>query len=230
MNMKHKQCYSSGRKAAVRTLGSVGAALLLCSYSLFAFADDDVDADDKWYVGRALTEVPATESKDESIENTSVSVSNVGADDNRNGWKVNVEYDLSEHFAIGAGYVDLKDTEVDINGTEQTGFTPGRQFLPNSADGFTVESIYHYNLSDNIGLTGSVGLFNWEGDFTSQAINNPNNLDKQSGNQSGTDLYFGLGGGYQLTEDMTLEVNWERYKLDDEATQMWSIGVNYHFK
>lgn len=166
-------------------------------------------------------------------EATSVSVTNVAVDDSRSGWKVNVEFDLSEHFAIGAAYVDLQDVELDINSIDNTPssklFSPSRKILANSADGFTLESSYHYNLSDNFGLTGSIGLFNWQGGDSGQPLN-PNPLSKQSGSDGGTDVYFGLGGGYQLTEEMTLEINFERYKLDNEAKQMWSVGLNYHFK
>lgn len=244
MNIFNKMPYGKSASSSIGALCTVSVVALLCSFSSYADSaytktyvekteqQKSEDVDDKWYVGAPLVDV---QSKDESLaqDNTSVSVTNVAVDDSRNGWKVNVEFDLSEHFAIGAAYVDLQDVELDINAignnSEQKLFSPGRKIMANSADGFTLESIYHYNLSDNLGLTGSIGVFNWQGDFQNQSLS-VNPQSKSNPSDSGTDVYFGLGGGYQLTEDMTLEVNWEHYKLDNEATQMWSIGLNYHFK
>ena len=97
-----------------------------------------------------------------------------------------------------------------------------------SADGFILGSVYRYSITENIGITGSVGVFNWEGDFESESLNN--NPQTDSDGISGTDVYFGVGGGYQLSDDVTLSIEWEHYKLDNDDAQMWSIGVNYHFK
>lgn len=205
------------------SLSGLACAALMCSFSIFAEESQNTAVDDKWYVGSPLAEIAPSTSKEQDKDNTSVSVTNVAVDESRNGWKINVEFDLSEHFAIGAAYVDLEDVDLDVNKAEQQMFSPSRKIMHKATDGFTLESSYHYNLSDNIGLSGSVGLFNWQGDVQTQSLNS-------NTSNSGTDVYFGLGGGYQLSEDVTLKINWERYQLKDEATQMWSIGLNYHFK
>jgi hypothetical protein len=204
------------------------AVLFLYSFSVIAAEDNTA-----WYAGTALGQAASDSSTAElgnELITTGVNTTNISVDESRIGWKLNVGFEVTNNVAIEAGYMDLNDVNTELNpviSDPELFFNHNQKINSNSADGFTLGSVYRYNITDNIGLTGSVGVFNWEGDFNSQSLNNQ--IIGHDGNK-GTDLYFGVGGGYQLSQDVSLSIEWEQYQLDNDKAEMWSIGVNYHFK
>lgn len=219
---KRTQTHKTTAQLLVSLLGRTGLLALTCSFSVLA-----ADNSSNWYDSTVTSE----QTSGEIVEELTTTVTNIAADDSRIGWKLNVGFDVTNNVAIEAGYMDLNDTSGEMNtvvSNPERFFNNAKKIHPNSAEGFTLGSVYHYNITDNIDLTGSVGLFNWEGDAQTQSLNS--NPSIGSDDLKGTDLYFGLGGGYQLSQDVTLSIEWERYQLDDDNAQMWSIGVNYHFK
>jgi opacity protein-like surface antigen len=206
--------------------------LLLLACSSLALADDN-PVNTNWSVGAAIGNVTGGQSMaliDKALTNSGVTVTEIEVDDSRTGWKLNIGFNVTENIVIEAGYVDLNEVSVEFNAVvinPDDFFNTAQKIHPTSADGFTVGSVYHYGLSDSFNLTGSIGLFRWDGDFKTQSLDSNQGVGADSA--SGTDVYFGLGAGYQLSEDVTLDVEWERYKLDDDNAQMWSVGVNYSF-
>ncbi len=205
------------------------AVLFLYSFSVIAAEDDTA-----WYAGTALGQA-ASDSSIVELSNeltaTGANTTNISVDESRIGWKLNVGFEVTNNVAIEAGYMDLNEVNAELNpvvSDPELFFNNSQKINPNSADGFTLGSVYRYDITDNIGLTGSVGVFNWEGDFNTQSLNNNQSIGND-GNK-GTDLYFGVGGGYQLSQDVSLSIEWEQYQLDNDKAEMWSIGVNYHFK
>ena len=198
---------------------------------LQAQAEED---DSGWFVGAGVGKADSTLSANQietQLSGPDVTVNSVSVDDSRTGWKLKLGYEFSNHVAIEAGYLDLNDVNVQVNAVVTDPaqfFNRAKNLHPNSADGFTLGSSYQYHITDNFGLTGSVGLFSWEGDFNSQLTGA--NQPVSSEGTDGTDFYFGFGGGYKLTEEVEVSVGWERYKLDKDDADMWSIGLNYHFK
>ena len=231
------------------------AVVLLCA-SVNAFANDDVvvtpstldvnsvenssqsstaaSVSSHWTLGSNLGEANSDLTQSESgaeLSASGVIASQFNVEDSRIGWKFNVGFDVTSNFAIKAGYMDLNEANNDADSAIADpaifGYQSANKSLTNTAEGFSLGSVYRYNVTDSLGFTGSVGVFNWESNLQGQPLNGPQNVDDQTG---GTDIYFGLGGGYQLTNDVSLSIEWEHYKLNDEDTDMLSIGVNYHFK
>ena len=227
------------------------AVVLLCA-SVNAFANDNVvvapselnvnstqssavsSVSSHWTLGSNLGEANSDLTKSESgaeLSASGVIASQFNVEDSRVGWKFNVGFDVTSNFAIKAGYMDLNEANNDVGSAIADpaifGYQSANKSLTNTAEGFSLGSVYRYNVTDALGFTGSVGVFNWESNLQGQPLNGPQNVGDQMG---GTDIYFGLGGGYQLTNDVSLSIEWEHYKLNDEDTDMLSIGVNYHFK
>lgn len=187
-----------------------------------------------WTLGSVLGDSKSDLTQGESggeLSTSGVIASQFNVEDARVGWKFNVGFDLTSNFAIKAGYMDLNEASTDTSSTIADPAVFGHQAnksLTNTAEGFSLGSVYRYNVTDALGFTGSVGVFNWESNLEGQSLNGgAQPLSDQTG---GTDIYFGLGGGYKLTDDVSLSIEWEHYKLNDEDTDMLSIGVNYHFK
>ena len=218
----------------------VALSLLCCSVGFVHAADEpdnSVSAESShWSLGSALTALDDSSSDLSESENstqlstTGVVVNRFNVEDARFGWKFNIGFDLTRNLAIKAGYMDLNDNSGETNAvvSDPAIFNSYSKKGPTtSAEGFSLGSVYRYNVTDSLDFTGSVGLFNWESDGDVQALDGAQGTGDQVG---GTDIYFGLGGGYQLTNDVSLSIEWEHYKLNDENTDMLSIGVNYHFK
>jgi hypothetical protein len=196
-----------------------------------AAATDQTVVFDRYLSG--VSDSVITEGNQRETLGSSVSVSHLGGNENGPGWKLNIGFGLTDYVAIEAGYLDLNDGSIDSLGNVADAASvsvPSRisDSLTHSADGFTLGSILHYNVSQHFDLSGTVGVFSWgsDGKTGSAPLGDAAAVD---GN-SGTDFYFGLGGGYQLFDDVTLSVEWEHYQLDSKETQVWSIGVDYHFK
>lgn len=190
-----------------------------------------------WSLGSVVAdgEVKLTnEQNHTALSATGVIVNRFNVEDARVGWKFNLGFDLTSNFAIRAGYLDLNELNADNFSLVHSAMIPQNQqvnakyFHKNlNPEGFSLGSVYRYHLTDSLDVTGSLGVFNWhetkELQLTDEILENNPSL------HSGTDIYFGVGGGYQVTEEVSLSVEWEHYKLDDEDTDMLSIGVNYHF-
>ena len=54
--------------------------------------------------------------------------------------------------------------------------------------------------------------------------------------ENGTDLSFGLGLEFDLSRfealppDMALGLDWQRFKIDDEEIDLFSLGFSYRFQ
>ena len=213
------------KKTADRLSFMILSSLLFAAAFLYSFSVIAAEDDTAWYIGTALGQVTSDRTAAElgtELTSTGVNVTNISVDDSRIGWKLNVGFDITRNVAIEAGYMDLNDVSVEMNAVvsdPELFFNNAQKIHPNSADGFTLGSVYRYNITDNIGLTGSVGLFNWEGDFSTQSLNTNQTIGNDG--TKGTDLYFGVGGGYQLSQDVTLSIEWEHYQLDKDKAEMW---------
>ena len=211
-----------------------GVAVTPSNLDTKSSAQTSAQSSSHWTLGSALGENKSDLTQvgaDGELSTSGVIASQFNVEDARVGWKFNVGFDLTRNFAIKAGYMDLNEASSDTSSTIADPAVFGHQAnksLTNSAEGFSLGSVYRYNVTDALGFTGSVGVFNWESNLEGQSLGGGSQpLSDQTG---GTDIYFGLGGGYKLTDDVSLSIEWEHYKLNDEDTDMLSIGVNYHFK
>lgn len=138
------------------------SVLLLCSCSVVANEHGD-DKLSSWYYGPTVEAVavePDVSDISNDLTTTGVSLSTIGVDDNRVGWKLNVGFDLTSNIAIEAGYRELNDNSPELNALvsdPERFFNRSQKVNPTSTDGFTLGSVYHYSITDNIGLMGSVG-------------------------------------------------------------------------
>lgn len=230
--MKNKQHITGVMQPAlVKAFGLFSIVFSSAMLPTSALAANDSSNNKHWSFGSALGDINTdlTADKPTLKPDNPVKVKTINLEENRVGWKLNVGVDVTSNIAIEAGYMDMnKDTEINPVVTDPAIFSNmGNGNPTNAADGFTLGSVYRYNITDQIGLTGSVGVFNWEGDLVNQALNGPAVTNDGKG---GTDIYFGLGGGYRLTEDVSLSIEWEHYEFNNDDSDTLSIGVSYHFK
>ncbi len=130
----------------------------------------------------------------------------INCDDSDMGWKIYAGYDYSERLAFEVGYVSLGEMRSNAKSTEITGYE--------------VAAVGKVPLNDSIGLFGKAGMFRW---------------DAENGNdsRSATDIMFGAGVNYKLSDNMAFRAEWERF--NDIETQsdntsdvdMISAGITF---
>jgi OOP family OmpA-OmpF porin len=125
------------------------------------------------------------------------------------GWRFN------DNFVIEGGYHDFGDFEqqVDVNGTIST--------VSLSADGFIFGVAGALPLTGQFALTARLGMFFWDG---AAEINNVSQASPEDSN-----LYFGAGASYALTERLALTGDWSRYDLEDAQSNVLSVGFQFQF-
>jgi hypothetical protein len=79
-----------------------------------------------------------------------------------------------------------------------------------------LSGIYSLPLGNKFSVFGRLGFAMW---------------DAEGGgfSRDGTDLLFGLGGQYDLTNKLGIRLQWTRYDVDDEDADLFSLGVIYRF-
>ena len=147
--------------------------------------------------------------------NLSEDFDGLNVDTDATAFRITVGWRFNEYFAIEGGYHDFGDFEqvVDINGTPAT--------VSLSADGFTLGVSGALPLSEKFALTGRLGMFFWNGAAEINAVSQASPED--------SNLYFGAGLSYSLTDKFALTADWSRYDLDDTDSSVLSAGFRYRF-
>lgn len=134
-----------------------------------------------------------------AVGSSNVSVN--GFDDDDIGFKLFGGYQFNPSFGAEAGYVDLgtfgtSPFDVGVNG----GALGVWGAIP---------------FSENFDVHGNVGAYFWNADNGGFGTND-----------SGTDVYFGVGVGFRLNETVKLVGDWNRYKVDEADIDLYSIGIS----
>ena len=103
------------------------------------------------------------------------------------------------------------------------GFVPFRIDIEGNAHMIGVAPVFHVPVGKG-SVLGKIGLHNWKAKGTGGS---------SSSTDDGTDLFFGLGGEYSLTENVGIRVEWERYRFeaDGESDDIdaFSASIVYQF-
>lgn len=188
-----------------------------------------------WYVHGSVGKVNGSSSVGDiknPLSNAGFDITQVDLDDSRTGWKFNLGYAINQHWAVEGGYTDLDKVSTTIAavvGVNQVDsfFQQAKTLHPTSAKGWTLSTVATWPLTDKVSVNGRVGLFNWQGDF--DTLNLQDNIHVGSDRGDGTDIYYGLYGEFLMSKKSRLTLEWERYRFDDNHSDMFSIGFKYFF-
>lgn len=130
-------------------------------------------------------------------------------DDKDTGWKLFGGYEFNANFALEGAWVDLG--KVSASG-------PGGSASAES-DGFAVVAKGTLPLGDQFGIFAKAGFFLWDvaGGGLAAGIDD-----------NGTDLTYGVGAQYMLTDQFGIVAEWERYDSGGDA-DLLSLGAMIKF-
>ena len=146
-------------------------------------------------------------------------------DDTATGKKIFLGYQYNKNFAIEGAYVDLGKAKA----SETVLGVPVSAYA--KAKTWQLVAVGTLPLANNFSLFGKAGLHNWDLDVGASALGLS---DKVS--DKGTDFTFGFGAGYEITKNLGLRLEWERFRhVGEEDTtgksnvDLLSVGLRYRF-
>lgn len=183
--------------------------------ALLAFISTPTQAQEsRWYVGVGAGISTAKDACD------GVSGPGVSCDDEDTATKFFGGYQINPNFAVEVGYTDLGKASATFTGLGTASF---------EASGFEAVAVGILPLNPKWSLYGKAGLFMWD-------------LDLKDGtgivgnfSESGTDLTFGFGAGFDFSKTFAVRVEYQLYKdIGDDNTTGTSdvdvIGANLLFR
>jgi hypothetical protein len=157
------------------------------------------------------------------------------SDDHRTAWQIRLGYAFTPNWGLELSYVDLGDVETTFSGSAadiDSFLSASSDIHPNTADGLLISGVYRHPFGSLTSLNGVVraGAFIWSSEYRLNGITASRRV-----NENGTDLSFGLGLELSLDKlneaasDFTLQLGWDRYRIDKEQIDLLSLGLSHRF-
>ena len=193
--------------------------------------------------------------RDETSVTLMVSYRALQCDGADTGFKLYGGLRIYEYLALEGGYVSLGSHRLQIEGTDQMGRTATADVQVEHDGGWTGSVVGMLPLAritprtilpaGEVVALGRVGMHLWDVfahspadgidyvDPTDETNREDDILLPHRGEDSGADLYFGVGGEYTLDNGVGFRLEWERYLFDGDwrkaDVDMISLGAVYHF-
>ena len=183
-----------------------------------------------WYVGGSIGNASGTDSERNlnqqlAAEGLSSTTSNLQKD--RVGWKLLIGQPLDDVLSVEASYVDLGDVDVKISGPAtdvQTFFDSINDIHPATASGINIGFSWKVYHQKKYRADVRVGVFIWDADYQLNSA-----VGSRKVSASGEDISLGLGLSKEITQELSWRVDFDRYDIEEESVNMWSIGLRYSF-
>ncbi|WP_119860245.1 tandem-95 repeat protein [Pseudoalteromonas sp. MSK9-3] len=165
-------------------------------------------------------------SADHSQPNTTLNVSNV--DDSSDSWSAGLYHELLPQFTIGVRYIDLGQGRVTFSGnvaSPDTAQADVSRVAPILPEGFALQVGYDAFKYNTFEGKVFLGAFDWKYhvDSTRDGRFHTRYEDQQ------TDLYYGLGLTYNLSDSVGVDLQYSRYPLSENDIDEVSLGLSYQF-
>ena len=206
----------------MKSKAKAGLAILGLA-SAVTFGSPAIAQDMGFYIGGALGQ-------------SSVDIDCAGTtscDDKDSTWKILGGYQFNRNFALEFGYADLGAASA----STPSFFLPGFGTVPAAnlkieATVFELLAVGILPIADRFSLYGKAGLARSE---TETSVNFANGLSR-SESDSGTSLTFGGGVRFDVTRNLGIRLEWQRYTDVPEAVtdsegdiDVISLGVIFRF-
>jgi OmpA-OmpF porin, OOP family len=175
-----------------------------------AFAGPALAQDTGFYAGLSLGQSTADDAC------TGVSGPGISCDDKDTAWKIFGGFQFNRHFALEFGYTDLGEVSASAPGVNVS--------IESSA--FELVAVGMLPIADKFSIYGKLGMYRGETDASAPG---------QSISESNTDLTFGVGVRFDLTKNLGVRAEWQKYTdvgggdIGTADVDVISIGVLFRF-
>lgn len=187
----------------------VASALLA---SAPAFAADDAG----FYVGAGIGDGSVTVDIDEASD----------FDGSDTAFKVFGGYKFMKYVGVELEYVDGGDAEdqwrESFEGvTEELKVTIG-------FSGFNASAVGFLPIGEKFSVFGKVGFMMWDADLRAR-YSFDGFSDSESDSESGTDFSWGVGAGFDFTDNLGVRVEYQAFEIEDADADLFSGSVVWMF-
>jgi OmpA-OmpF porin, OOP family len=140
----------------------------------------------------------------------------VSCDDKDTAWRILGGYQFNRNFAVEVGYSDLGEVSASGPG--------GSASIESTA--IEVVAVGMLPIADRFSLYGKIGMYRGETDATAPGV---------SVSESNTDLTFGVGVRYDITKNLGVRAEWQRYgdiggdSIGEADVDVISVGAIWKF-
>lgn len=199
--------------------------LLALLVTLFLFTAQNVlAADTGWYAGVGFGQ----SSVDTGVSATTGTAS---LDEEDSALKVFGGYNFNKYAAIEFQYLDAGEASLTgntgdtfVSGGTTFVFTANNVKIATEAVSFGVSGVFTYPAHQYFKPFVKIGLHSWELEATASS-----GVTSSSATTDGTDLLFGLGARADITDKVSLRVEYENLDLDGDDLTVVSGGVVFNF-
>lgn len=139
-------------------------------------------------------------------------------DDDDSSFGVYAGYRFNPYFALEGEYTDFGDLEVDLTDLD----IGSSRAEPRS---WGLKAVGFVPMGRNFELLGSIGYQSFDLDPRDGA-----GFRQLVGTDSSTDLFYGLGGQFNLDNGVSLRAQYQRYEFKQAGrSDELSLGVHYRF-
>lgn len=143
------------------------------------------------------------------VDGLDCSGTGLSCDDTGTAFKLLGGYKFMPNFALEGGYMNFGEAKV----------SDGVDSLKIKADAFVIGGAFHHDFSQSWNFVARLGLARVKAKASGAF----------SGSDTSTEAYGGLGLGYRLTKQMSLDASWDFTKAGDEDVRALSLGLTYSF-
>lgn len=213
-------------------LALVGGAIAAAPMAVLAQGYSSWGTDGDYYVSASVGSANANASAGALEQGLALDgfAATATLDDTDTGWRLVGGWQFHDRFAFEIGYVDLGDIQYSVNTTtaDPDGFVAAlANRTPLMSSGFTVgfaATMPIPGMGDGAPyFIGRLGAYIWDSEETFTGGTTPVRRS-----DSGTDLVFGLGAGFKVSETVDVELTWERFGSDTKVNFL-NLGARYRF-
>lgn len=132
-------------------------------------------------------------------------------DSNDSTFKVNAGYSLNNYFSVEANYFDF-GTYDRFDGSGEL-----------DATGYSLEAIAKYPLGD-FAVYAKLGNLWWSEEGSISLTTPPIEID-----DSGSDLIYGVGASYDISDNVTIKIEYQESEVNTRIANPLSIGLDFKF-
>ncbi|TLX47714.1 hypothetical protein C1E24_07250, partial [Pseudoalteromonas phenolica] len=154
-------------------------------------------------------------------------VTEVMVDDSSNSWSAGVYYQLTSDWSTSLRYIDLGQGRVSFKGESLTPDSVHQRVaeqVPSFSEGFALQAKYNFLTFGHARVGAFLGAYKWQ--YKVESVRD-NQLIKSEMN--GTDLYYGIGMSYALTDSLSVQLDYSHFNLEPESVSDLQLGLSYRF-
>ena len=132
-------------------------------------------------------------------------------DDEDTGFKIFGGYQVNENFAVEGSYVDYGDITA----------SDGEVSLKGEITAFAISGVGVIPVTEQFSIFGKLGVAFWDAEASASGFG--------SVSDDGTDLTYGVGAGFDVTDAFGLRGEWERLDSDGDDVDLLSVSAVLKF-